>query len=217
MLWQRRRSIASLRNAAMSKKNIIRSHYEPRVRGDRENYDVLDWSDSAGQRARFEALVRCVELTDRRLLDVGCGLGDLWDFLKGRNIPVDYTGVDIVEKMVYAARQMYPGARFECTDVFAPDSLPGRRFDVVFCSGVFNLDLGNNIEFVPRAAGRMLELADEAAVFNLLHHRAPSRYDHCFYYDPAEVVEAIAPLGCTIQIVDDYLPSDFTVICRRRG
>ena len=89
--------MASLRNAAMSKRNTIRSHYESRIRGDRENYDVLDWSDSAGQRARFEALVRSVELTNRRLLDVGCGLGDLWDFLKARNISVDYTGVDILD------------------------------------------------------------------------------------------------------------------------
>ena len=199
----------------MSKKKIIHSHYEPRISPGRENFEVLDWSDPAGQRARFEVLTRCVDLKGKSLLDVGCGLGDLWAFLRGENIPADYTGVDIVERMVFAARQMYPAGAFECADVFDPHSLPGQRFDVVFSSGAFNLDLGNNREFVPQAAARMLDLANEVVVFNLLHHRTVSRHAYCFYYDPAEVVTALKPLGCSVRVIEDYLPNDFTVICRK--
>jgi hypothetical protein len=115
---------------------------------------------------------------------------------------------------VAAARQAHPAARFQCADVFDAHELPGRRFDVVFCSGAFNLNLGNNREFLPQAARRLMELAREAVVFNLLHHRTTDRHGHCFYYDPAEVRAALKGLGWRVQIIEDYLPNDFTVICR---
>ena len=199
----------------MSRKKIIRSHYEPRIAPGRDSHDVLDWSDPAAQQARFEVLVRHVGLAGKSLLDVGCGLGDLWAFLHARRIPVDYTGVDLLEKMVLAARQKHPAGRFVCADVFDGRSLADQRFDVVFCSGAFNLDLGNNREFLPRAAARLMELAREAVMFNLLHHRTAERHGHCFYYDPAEVQTAMEAIGCNVEIADDYLPNDFTVICRK--
>jgi SAM-dependent methyltransferase len=199
----------------MSRKKIIRAHYERRIEPGRASHDVLDWSDAPAQHARFEVLVRHVALGGKSLLDVGCGLGDLYGFLQGRGIPVDYTGVDLVDKLVRAARRAHPGGRFLCADVFDAHEFRGRRFDVVFCSGAFNLNLGNNREFLPQAAARLMELAGEVAVFNLLHHRTTDRYDHCFYYDPAEVRAALKGLGWRVQIVEDYLPNDFSVICRK--
>jgi SAM-dependent methyltransferase len=201
----------------MSKKRIIQAHYEPRIQPGRESHDILDWSDAAAQQARFEVLLRHVDLAGLSLLDVGCGLGDLWAFCRARGVRVDYTGVDILEKMVRAARQRHPAGRFECVDVFHGRGLKGRRFDVVFCSGAFNLNLGNNRRFLAHAAKRLLELTRQTVVFNLLHHRATRRYDHCFYYDPAEVRKIVEAMGCHVQVVEDYLPNDFTVICRKAG
>ena len=200
----------------MSRKKAIHAHYEPRISPGRAHHDVLDWADAAGQQARFEVLVRHVDLAGRKLLDVGCGLGDLWAFLRKRRITADYTGVDIVRKMVLAARRKHPTGRFEHADVFAENPFGPSSFDVVFCSGTFNLRLGNNLQFLAEALKRLFEIARETVVFNLLHHRAARRYAHCFYYDPAEVRELIRPFPCACTIYDDYLPNDFTVICRKR-
>ncbi|MGA2265568.1 MAG: class I SAM-dependent methyltransferase [Phycisphaerae bacterium] len=203
----------------MSRRKTIQAHYEPRIQPGRAHHEILDWADAAAQEARFEVLRRHVNLAGKSLLDVGCGLGDLWTFCKARGIPVEYTGVDLLEKMIHAAQQKHPDGRFCCADVFHGRSFPkgkGRRFDVVFCSGALNLNLGNNREFLPRAARRLVELAKEVAVFNLLHHRETRRHDHCFYYDPQEVRAIVEALGCDVQIVDDYLSNDFTVICRKR-
>ena len=197
----------------MSRKAHIRNHYEPRLEALSEHFDILDWADAASQQARFEVLVRSVDLRRRSLLDVGCGLGDLWDFLRRRRLGVDYTGVDILERMIQAAQKAYPRAHFIAGDVFTEDLFPGRRFDVTFCSGVFNLNLGNNRDFLARALGRLMELTSRVAVFNLLHERAPHRHEHCFYYNPADVCELVTSLDCRCQIVDDYLPNDFTMLC----
>ncbi|MFA6133258.1 MAG: class I SAM-dependent methyltransferase [Phycisphaerae bacterium] len=200
----------------MSRKKIIQAHYEPRIEPGRANHEILDWADAASQRARFEVLTRSLDLSGRSLLDVGCGLGDLLAFCGERGIDVDYTGVDLVEKMVHAARQIHPSGRFECVDIFAGQRPHQRRYDVVFCSGVFNLDVGNNRDFLPQAVARLLEIARQAVVVNLLHHRTARRYDHCYYYDPQDVRAMLSALPCDCRIVDDYLPNDFTVICTPR-
>jgi len=200
----------------MSKKRNILRHYEPRIRRSRENYDVLDWASAASQQARFEVLVQNVDLDGRSLLDVGCGLGDLWAFLRARRIDVEYTGVDLSGKMIRAARRRQGGGRFIQADVFAEDNPFGpRSFDVVFCSGVFNLNLGNNRRFLTGAIGALMDLAREHVVFNLLHVRAEVQPDRYAYFDPADVAAAIAKHGWDIRVLDDYLPNDFTVIARR--
>jgi SAM-dependent methyltransferase len=193
----------------------IRSHYEARMSADRPNYEVLDWAGAETQQARFEVLPRNVELDGKSLLDVGCGLGDLYDLLRSRGIGADYTGVDILESMVQAARRAHPGARFVCADVFEDDPFGAEAFDVVFCSGAFNLNLGNNAAFLPRAIGRLLELARDCVVLNLLHARAKSTDDRYFHHHPREVLKMLKKLPCRARVIDDYLHNDFTVICAK--
>ncbi len=207
----------------MSKVKRILGYYEPRIRPGRAPHDILDWNSAASQITRFEVLADNVDLCGRKLLDVGCGLGDLLGFLRSRGVSADYTGVDLSSKMIDTARGRLPGGRFMCTDVFADGEAAddaevpfGREaFDVIFCSGVFNLNLGNNDRFIPAAVSRLTELARRYVVFNLLHTRAGDLGRTYVYFHPDEVLAAIRPLGWEIRLIDDYLPNDFTVICRR--
>ena len=200
----------------MRKSQRIRHHYQPRIDDGRENYDVVDWASAEAQQARFAVLADNVPLEGRSLLDVGCGLGDLWAYLKGRGISADYCGVDLLSKMTASAAEQNPDGRFVCGDIFDPGGCAigaGMRFDVVFCSGMLNLDLGNNTEFLPEALRRMLQLSGEHMVVNLLHARSEMRYPHCAYYDPEAVMKILEQMGCSVRLIDDYLPNDFTVIC----
>ncbi|MCK4603030.1 MAG: class I SAM-dependent methyltransferase [Phycisphaerae bacterium] len=201
----------------MSKRKQIRSHYEWRISRLRENHDILDWADAESQAARFSVLVENVDPDGKSLLDVGAGLGDLASFLEQRKISVGYTGVDLLEKMVAEARRRHPDAKFLCADVFTNDCFKPGSFDVVFCSGIFNLNLGNNLLFLPGAIRRLLGLSRDWVVFNLLHKRAAHREEKYFHYDPAEVLAILEPLPCQMRIIDDYLPNDFTLICRKAG
>ncbi len=203
----------------MTKPQRIRHHYQPRIDEQRDNYDVVDWASAEAQQARFAVLIDSVPLDERTLLDVGCGLGDLWIFLKSREISVEYCGVDLLVEMTASAAGQSPEARFVCGDIFDPDApaLGGERFDVVFCSGTLNLELGNNTEFLPEALERMLGLAREHMVVNLLHARCEKKYPHCAYYDPQAVLKILEPMACGIRLIDDYLHNDFTLVCSPSG
>jgi hypothetical protein len=63
----------------------------------------------------------------------------------------------------------------------------------------------------------MLELSGEYMVVNLLHARSEMRYPHCAYYDPDAVMKILEPMPCTVRLIDDYLPNDFTLICSVGG
>lgn len=204
----------------MNRKKRILQHYEPRIDTGRDNYDILDWASAASQAARFAALVDNVDLDGKSLLDVGCGLADLLTFLDERGISVDYTGLDLSERMLAAARQRHGRGRFVCADIFSPRTqddgpLKGQSFDIVFCSGTFNLNLDNNPLFLPQAVSRLRPLARKYLVFNLLHHRAQGSDRNYAYYDPAKVLAGVAAAGWRCRVIEDYLPNDFTVICRR--
>lgn len=203
----------------MDRKDRIVRHYEHRIDTGRENFDVLDWASAESQQARFEVLVENVDLRDKSLLDVGCGLGDLWTFLKSRKINTRYTGLDIVEKMLAAAAARYPDANFVCGDMFAEDAgglSEGEKFDVVFCSGTFNLNLGNNADFLPRAVAGLMAVASQCVVFNLLNTHVPFESETYACYEPDEVLGWLRRTGWDIRMIDGYLPNDFTLICTRR-
>ena len=202
----------------MDRKDRIAKHYEHRIDTGRENFDVLDWASAESQNARFEVLVANVDLQGKSLLDVGCGLGDLWTFLKARKIIARYTGLDIIEKMLATAAAKHPDAKFICGDMFAHDAraLPeGSEFDVVFCSGTFNLNLGNNADFLPQAVASLMDVASEQVVFNLLNKSVPFEDETYACYDPSKVLEWLGETGWGIRMIDGYLPNDFTLICTR--
>jgi SAM-dependent methyltransferase len=195
----------------------IREHYGPRIAPQRPSYDVLDWSSPASQQARFRVLLQNVDLREKSLLDVGCGLGDLYAMLQQSPAGVEYTGVDIIPQMVQEARRRHPQGRFLCADIFQANPFGEEAFDVVFCSGTLNLNLGNNLAFLPTAIACFLESSRDYAVFNLLHTRAAAAGDDCyFHYDPRFVARVLKPLPCEIRMIDDYLHNDFTVLCRKK-
>ena len=202
----------------MSNYKKIRDHYERRISPQRENFDIVNWASKGSQVKRFRVLADAGDLQGASLLDVGSGLGDLYGFLKAEKIGADYTGVDISEPMVAQARQHYPDGNFLCADLFHPDKpqpFANESFDVVFCSGTFNLNIGNNEKFLAIALPRLLELTRRNMVVNLLHSRRPIYDERYFNYDPAAVTALLTPLPCEVQIIDQYLPNDFTIVCTK--
>lgn len=201
------------------KHKLIRSHYERRITPGRDNYDVLDWGSGESQIKRFEVFTRiyqdCVPAAGtepaQRLLDIGCGLTDFQTFLEQRRIHVAYVGVDIAPRLLEQARRMHPARNVLVADIFHREPFRPLAFDVAFCSGTLNLEVGNNERFVEHALTAMCPLVKRCLVVNFLHCRAETKYAHCHYYDPKAVLAAVPDSVQRAVLVDDYLENDFTL------
>ena len=70
-----------------------------------------------------------------RVLDVGCASGGFFNIMRTLEPAIEYTGIDIAEPSINAARQLYPDANFMVTDGL---TIPfdDDEFDLVHCTSV---------------------------------------------------------------------------------
>jgi trans-aconitate methyltransferase len=207
----------------MSLKKIT-EHYRCRVDTKRESHDILDWASREEQHIRFQILFEAIQTIlpskdlgkePLRLLDVGCGLGNLRPFLLERLPRLEYVGVDITEEILHEGHRRQADCPLVLGDVFTQAPFRGQAFDVVFCSGVFNLQLGNNDAFIQRALPALFQLSRRLTVANFLHERNPQQYEHCHYTNPDKVLAAVPADASLATIRDDYLDKDFTLCVKR--
>ncbi|MFN3659636.1 MAG: class I SAM-dependent methyltransferase [Brevinematales bacterium] len=181
-----------------------------------EEYAKLDWEDEYSHHKRFAVLCELVNLRKKKLLDVGCGLGSLYRYLKRLGIDCEYTGIDVLPEMIDLARKYSPDGNFLCGDPFERDGFDPQSFDVVYASGIFNLDVGKGKSFLFEAIPQMEKWAKEALVFNALHCRSHCQEAPYVYYDPQEVLFFLrARYSFKITLVDDYLINDFTILMEK--
>ncbi|MCX7882465.1 MAG: class I SAM-dependent methyltransferase [Brevinematales bacterium] len=193
----------------------LREHYLPFLAA-KEEYAKLDWEDAFSHQKRFEVLVSSVPLEGKSLLDVGCGIGSLYRFLQHRGISCVYTGIDALPEMIRVAREYTPQGVFLVGNPFEKNMVSLQSFDVVYASGIFNLDLGQKKTFLYEAVGKMLSWARETVVFNALHCRSECQTPPYRYYNPREVVEYLQKTyPFKITLLEDYLPNDFTVVMEK--
>ena len=196
----------------------IEEYYKPKMKEDLPDFEVLGWENREAHLRRFRMLEENTDLQGRTVLDIGCGLGTFYEFLESRGLSTDYTGVDILAEMISMAKARHKNARFSCMDIFEESTGFDKRFNVVFASGIFNLNLGNNTEFMQKAIKRFFELSDEIIAFNLLHEDSEDREERYFYTNPAEINRLLEPYRENFRDVEfyhSYQKNDFTVIIRK--
>lgn len=79
------------------------------------NVKSLDWGSRESQELRFKILSQLTDLNAKSILDVGCGLGDLYGWLEKNNIKTNYKGIDITPKMIEKAKERFINTDFEGT------------------------------------------------------------------------------------------------------
>lgn len=157
------------------------------------------------------------------ILDVGCGIGHFYQFLKENKLidtlKITYKGIDISKKMIDFARKKFPGVEFEVIDLV--DDKFDEKFDYVFCSGVFNLrmaELEPHYDSVRQMISRMFNLCNCGLSVNFLAKSAayflPDEKDHedrYVFFPEEEVIKWVRAVWPQYILRKDYHPGDFTV------
>lgn len=143
-------------------------------------------SSAEGSRFRADKLMEVGDLTGRRVLDLGCGIGYLYERLAGRFKGIDYTGIDIVAESIAFAARKYPGVRFLCRDILAEK--PEGKFDYVLVNGVFNNAIPDSSSFLKELVEAAFDLCETAVGFNFISTLVNFRSPEMAYHDPLEVL-----------------------------
>lgn len=184
---------------------------ELQMHGDRP--EAVRWSPK-GQSIRYECLLDIESIEGSKVLDYGCGKGDLYQFLKDRNIPVDYTGFDINENLISLAKKKYPEGKFKVFDIELEEL--DEEFDYIFLCGVFNLKLKDLDKTVKNVLKRLFRHCRKALAFNALSNENPKKAVELNYLSMDEMIEfAKKNLSPHVSLARERIPYDFTMFVRR--
>lgn len=204
-----------------SRKSIIVDHYINRVNDlNIPDYKVVDWESEEAQNLRFKALIEHFNMSGNVLLDVGCGVGSLAEYIDKNNINLYYIGIDIMPEMVERAKsKTYKNIspQFMTMDFFKKTDIKD-DVDYIYTSGIFNLNLGNNEAFLKEAIEAFLLAARKGVCFNLLDISCKEKYGDKYYYYKKDDILLLTQdilkklnLNYKIYIEDKYLQNDFSV------
>lgn len=168
---------------------------------------AVGWSSEFSKNIRFEILCQISNMDNRSILDVGCGFGDLYNFLAKRYHNFAYQGMDINPAMIEAARARYPEIPFLTMDF---GEYQGQRFDYVLASGALSFKVPDYKQLYFGYIEKMFTLSKLGTAFNMLNFDYHRDDDTFATYSIAEVHEFCSSLTKNVVVRRDYLQHDFT-------
>ncbi len=181
----------------------------------RDDLRSVVWNSGDSQRGRFEILSQVGDLRGRTILDVGSGLGHLYEFLLP--LKVVYTGIEVVPEFVKSAKERYPGANFIEGDFLTCDF--NGKYDYVLCSGALNIEVVNYKDYLEAMIKRMFYLASWGLAFNLPSSYAPEKGKGSTFEEgvkikysrPERIFSYCKRITPWVSLRHDYFPHDFTI------
>jgi len=196
-----------------NKSNII-ENYQKLFSEHGEGPEVAQYS-LEGQRFRFEKLSEIGQLNKCRILEIGCGIGDLLPYLNKKFNGINYTGIDIVPELINYAKNKYPNAAFQCIDLLEEPF--DEKFDYVLISGMFNnSEITDGTNFLLNMVSLGFGLCKKGIGFNFTSKHVNHIDSGMAYHDPIEVLKfCIEKLSKKVIISHHYERCDVSVFVYR--
>jgi SAM-dependent methyltransferase len=180
--------------------------YDPRT---------LGWNKDC-QWVRFAAAFEGLQEDEySSILDIGCGFGDLLQFLRLRGWAGRYIGVDLVPELIREAAARHandPDAEFVSDD--GESYAPAQPCDLAIAVGVFNHRVKQgNLDFIRAMVGRMWQSSSRVLVCDFLSTSSDveRRQPNLYYADPQEIFALASSYSRRIQLHHAYMPFEFQV------
>lgn len=128
----------------MSYLDIVQ-HYENCFKKYGDNNKGVDWPNKNDAELRYRVMLDVMkfdpEKTDQdavSLLDFGCGLGHLYQYILENDIGVQYTGLDVSALFVEKCKEKFPETEFLLLDLLKNErnELP-QKYNYIILNGVF--------------------------------------------------------------------------------
>ncbi len=200
----------------------VASYYSEKLAQFGETPRGVDWNGEESQALRFEQLSKILTRVEDggSINDLGCGYGAYFEYLEKRRIHLNYTGIDVSEDMVAAARRRHGGAenpRFVCA------ALPDQVSDYGVASGIFNVRLGRSDADWLAYLQATLDVLDRTSsmgfAFNCLtsYSDADKMRDYLYYADPCAVFDYCKRrYSRHVALLHDYGLHEFTILVRKQ-
>ena len=172
-------------------------------------------------RLRYRILERIGLHKNFSIIDYGCGLAFLKDFLEETSLGDTYIGVDIVPEFINHCKaktlKNESGKLKSDFLLLNKEEELSRSADVVFCSGVFNLkyieNTADNKRYVLEKLIRLTSQSEYAFVCDFLSKNVDFEQEGAQHFSVAEIIDFLESSGLRkYSVHHDLLPYEFTIV-----
>jgi trans-aconitate methyltransferase len=177
-----------------------------------EDVKALGYGSVESQESRLRVVSEIGDLNNKRILDVGCGFGDLYTFLRRQSIHLKrYLGIDVSSELLNVARKRLPEVEFELAAILDFEST--EKFDFVIASGIFGLETPNWQYLFEKQLRKLYNLCEIGVAVNFLSSFTTKGKNPVSHYaNPAKTLEFVFKnLSNRVVLRHDYMPNDFTI------
>jgi SAM-dependent methyltransferase len=196
----------------------VAAYYSAKLATHGPNSNGVDWNGTASHELRHRQFLRLLEDgREASVLDLGCGFGDFFRFLRTEGHRGPFIGYDVAPSMIAEAVRLHGevGCRWQV------GGEPSEAADFAVASGIFNVRGSVPVElwaqYVLDTIDVLARVGTRGFAFNVLslssdHER---RAAHLYYADAAETLSyCLQRYGRSVALLQDYGLYEFTVIVR---
>lgn len=147
------------------------------------------------------------------ILDIGCGRGDLFAFMKEQYEDVfldsNYYGIDKNEIVINAGKEKYNIDNIHLQDFNSFKS--DKKYNWVSALNYFNDPVDDSYKVLYKTIDRMFNLSSDAIVFNIITNQADIRQDQITsysIYDAGQILNHLTNVYKKVIVRSDYLLGD---------
>lgn len=190
--------------------------YDDRVSHYGLSAKTVGWKSYEQQKLRFDILTSTLDLVNKSILDVGCGLGDLANYLEASRVCFkEYIGIDVSDNMLMMAKQnvlpQLPAVFLNLN--ILKDSI-STECDFAIMSGLLNLKQSNSspLELLEVFLSKIRAVVKQGLAFNLLKDQVDYMQPHHSHFNPNEVRSVTEKYFKQVIIHENYGLYEFTVV-----
>lgn len=194
----------------------IIKHYENCLEQYGDTHKGVDWPNPVDTLKRYKVMTEIVQKDEQKsLLDFGCGLGHLLEYIRKENIKnIKYSGLDISKKFIDFSSKKFPGIDFYCLDVLENNDFPS--FDYIAMNGVFTekreLSFDEMFEYFKKVLPIVFEKSNIGIAFNMTSKAVQWERDDLFHMPIDLLVDFMTKnLSRNFVIRNDYGLYEYTV------
>lgn len=195
----------------MAKDEIVKDFFNKLVEKHGYSPKSLAYSGEKSQKIKFNIVTEVGIEDNCSVLDVGCGFGDYFNYLKQRGIKnVKYCGIDISNKIVDLAKEKNSLVNVIQGNVL--DLSDDEKYDYVISLGFNCVKTGTNWETLTQVLDKMWKLSKKGIAYNAVSTFSEAKPRKIYFVSPAKVIDYIMT-NLTYKVVfrHDYMPHDFTI------
>ena len=193
---------------------FIKSFYNNNYDEYTNSIKTIGWSNKNDQNLRFSKLIQNLELNKKKILDVGCGFGDLFFFLekKYKKKNINYTGIDISNKIINHTKKIIKNKtnkpKLVCGNFYG---LKMKKYDIILSSGSMSLNINLGYNDLEKMLRKMFNDCNYCITLNFLSSYSDYQLKKNQHFSPEKIFKIAKKISKKVNLIHDYDLYEFTV------